>query len=156
MAARIWGALPNERLKTAIIARLGQRFLVSVWAIIFDELGRVLLFCHSHDRRHPWGLPSGRLEGRETPEEAICREFSEEVGGRLRPVRLLLAFREPELPALRLVYQCVLEFPPMLPSVEVTAWGFLALEDLPLSLRPLQQMAIATARSQASRAVPRL
>lgn len=101
-------------------------------------------------------LPGERLEGRETPEKAICRELIEEVGGKLRPLRLLLAFREPELPALRLVYQCVLEFPPTLPSVEVTAWGFFALEDLPLSLRPLQQMAIATARSQAPRAVPRL
>ena len=53
VAARIWGALPNERLKTAVLARLGPRFLVSVWAIIFDGAGGVLLFRHTHGNYSP-------------------------------------------------------------------------------------------------------
>src|SRR4051794_5076216 len=59
---QMWGALPGESAKTWLLARLGPRFLVSVWAVIFDAEGRVLLFRHTHDRAHPWGLPSGRLE----------------------------------------------------------------------------------------------
>lgn len=149
-AARLWGALPNEQVKTELWARFGARFLVSVWAVVLDEAGRVLLFHHTHDRAHPWGVPSGRLERHETPEQAICREFAEEVGGRLRPRRLLGAFSEPDLCALRLAYQCDLEMPPSRPSIEIAEWQFFPSDALPPTVRPLQRSAIAAATGGAA------
>jgi ADP-ribose pyrophosphatase YjhB (NUDIX family) len=150
--ARWWGTLPNERLKTALVARLGPRFIVSTWAVIVDERGRVLLFHHTHDRRHPWGLPSGRLESDETPETAMAREFREEVSGALHVRRLVAALREPQLPALRLVYACDIAIPPARPSVEVDAWAYFSLSDLPFGVRPLQREAISLAQVEQPRA----
>jgi ADP-ribose pyrophosphatase YjhB (NUDIX family) len=145
LAARAWGALPGDGWKTHLLARLGPCFLVSVWAIVLDQHGRILLFRHTHDRAHPWGLPSGRLETCEQPEEALRREFSEEVGGRISPIRLVTALREPGTPALRLVYTCSVEAPPAVTSAEVDAWRYVELDQLPQSVRPLQRTAIATA-----------
>ena len=145
MAARLWGAIPSERLKTALVGPFGQRFLVGVWAVVFDEVGRVLIFRHTHDRAHPWGLPSGRLEARETPEQAVAREFHEEVGGSLRPTRLVRAHCEPDLPILRLAYLCDLEVPPVSPSVEVDRWGFFEFDNLPTSVRQAQRSTISMA-----------
>jgi len=140
--------LPNERLKTALVARLGPRFIVSTWAVIFDERGRVLLFHHTHDWRHPWGLPSGRLEQDEAPETAMAREFREEVGGAIHVRRLVAALREPGLPAMRLVYACDSAGPPARPSVEVDGWAYFSPSDLPPSVRPLQREAIKLVRAE--------
>jgi len=131
-----------------VLAWLGPRFVVSVWAVIFDEGGQVLLFQHTHDRRHPWGLPSGRLESGETPEAAICREFREEVGGEIRVRQLVAALHEPHLPALRLAYACQVVSPPTAPSVEVDAWAYFAPAGLPTCVRAIQREAIARARTQ--------
>ena len=143
--ARLWGACPAERLKLWLLARLGPRFLVSVWAVVVAADGRVLLFRHTHDRVHPWGLPSGRLGAHESPEAALRREFTEEVGGELRPLALVAALCEPNLPALRLVYRCALVVPPCAPSVEVDGWAYFAPTALPASVRPLQRVAITQA-----------
>ncbi len=148
LPARLWGILPNESLKTAVLAPFGPRFIVSVWAVVIDADDRVLLFRHTHDRAHPWGLPSGRLEGDETPEEALCREFQEEVAGQIVVRRLVAALREPKLPALRLAYACDVEVPPMATSIEVDGWAHFPLDDLPASLRGLQRHAITLAQQQ--------
>jgi ADP-ribose pyrophosphatase YjhB (NUDIX family) len=115
--------------------------------VIFDEGGQVLLFRHTHDRRHPWGLPSGRLEAGETPETAIRREFREEVGGEIKVEQLVAALREPPLPALRLVYACQVISPPTAPSVEVDAWAYFALVELPVCVRTTQREAITLAKA---------
>lgn len=156
VAARGWGVLPGERLKTALVARLGPRFMVSTWAVIFDERDRVLLFHHTHDWRHPWGLPSGRLEHAEAPETALAREFREEVSGAIRVTRLIAALREPALPALRLVYACEVVTPPARASVEVDAWAYFSRSELPPGVRLLQREAIELARAdwQGARSEP--
>lgn len=142
LAARLWGALPGERWRTSLLRATGPSFLVSVWALVLDERGRVLLFEHTHDRHHPWGLPSGRLEAQETPEHALEREFHEEVGGVLRPGPIVAALRDFPLPALRLVYRCELIVPPTRGSAEVVGWSFVEASQLPPGLRPLQQLVI--------------
>jgi 8-oxo-dGTP pyrophosphatase MutT (NUDIX family) len=127
---------------------LGSRFIVSVWAVAIGVNDSVLLFRHTHDRAHPCGLPSGRVEGSETPEEALCREFHEEVGGMVSVRHLVAALREPELPALRLVYACDIESPPVVTSVEVDGWSYFAVDGFPPTIRHLQRVAIALARRQ--------
>ena len=119
--------------------------------MVFDERGRVLLFHHTHDRRHPWGLPSGRLEAGEAPEAAIVREFREEVGGEISVGQLVAAPREPELPVLRLVYTCQIVSPPTAPSVEVDAWAYFCLVDLPACIRAIQREAITRAKAQSGK-----
>jgi ADP-ribose pyrophosphatase YjhB (NUDIX family) len=105
-----------------------------------------LLFHHTHDGAHPWGLPSGRLEHDTSPEESMAREFREEVGGQIRIGPLLGALREPRLPALRLVYRCEIVTPPAAPSVEVDRWAYFASTELPFGVRPLQRQAICLAQ----------
>ncbi len=146
LGSRLWGLLPNEGLKTSILAHFGARFIVSVWAVVIDPSDSVLLFRHTHDRAHPWGLPSGRVEGSEAPEEALCREFREEVGGKVSVRHLVAALREPGLPALRLVYACKVESPPVATSVEVDGWAYFAVDELPSTVRSLQRRAITLAR----------
>ncbi len=131
-------------MKTRVLALLGTQFVVSVWAICLDADGRVLLFYHTHDRAHPWGLPSGRVEGRESPEEAVTRELREEVGVVAEAGPLLAAFNDGGL-AIRLAFLCTLRSHEFRPSVEVSGWKYVAAPELPESVRPLQRRAIAAA-----------
>jgi 8-oxo-dGTP diphosphatase len=65
----------------------------AVGAVIFDAAGRVLLV----RRRHPpkagrWTLPGGRIEGEESPADAVAREVLEETALVVRKARLLETF----------------------------------------------------------------
>lgn len=140
--ARLWGWLPSERLKTGLLKVWASTFLVSAVAVIFDDEEKVLLFRHSHDRRHPWGLPSGRVEAGERPEETIVRELYEEAGLQAVVLGLVALEREPNLPVLRAAYLCQLAGGLFGPSVEVIEARFYALDELPHCLRPLQQRII--------------
>jgi ADP-ribose pyrophosphatase YjhB (NUDIX family) len=52
-----------------------------VGAVVHDAAGRLLLIQRGHDpHRGSWTLPGGRVEGGETPEQAIVREVREETG----------------------------------------------------------------------------
>jgi ADP-ribose pyrophosphatase YjhB (NUDIX family) len=53
-----------------------QRWPVSVKGVLLRR-GRVLLL---RNHRGEWELPGGRLEPRESPEEALAREIREETG----------------------------------------------------------------------------
>jgi hypothetical protein len=68
--------------------------------------------------------------------------------------RLVAALREPNLPALRLVYTCEVETPPVATSVEVDGWAYFSLDDLPMSIRDLQREAIALAREPGATSRP--
>jgi ADP-ribose pyrophosphatase YjhB (NUDIX family) len=143
-AARAWGWLPCPTLKLALLYLLGPRFLVSVVAVVFDEQARVLLLRHTHDRPHPWGLPSGRLEHDESPCEAVVRELAEEAGLSARVLAPVAAAREDPLPVLRLAY-LVAVTGAFRPSVEVTEARYFAVDELPSSVRHVQRLFIAQA-----------
>jgi len=62
------------------IWRIGQaKFSAGVVGVVFDEQGRVLLVEHVFHPYVPWGLPGGWVDRRESPAEAVQREFREEV-----------------------------------------------------------------------------
>lgn len=55
-------------------------FMVGVVGLIRDEAGAVLLLRHTYRAKQPWGLPTGFLEHREQPADALRREIAEETG----------------------------------------------------------------------------
>ena len=145
--ARLWGLFPSEKLKIGVISVLGPRFLVGVLALIFDSSGRVLLLRHTHDRAHPWGLPSGRLEQTETPPQALVRELAEETGLTVQVGGLVALEREPTLPVVRGAYLCRVVSGVFSPSIEVAEARYFALDDLPPSVRPIQRKLIRQGRA---------
>lgn len=74
------------------IRRLREKFghtliqMPCVAAVIREE-GRILLQRRKDDGR--WGLPGGAIDPGEAPAQAVVREVYEEVGLRVRPVRVL-------------------------------------------------------------------
>jgi 8-oxo-dGTP pyrophosphatase MutT (NUDIX family) len=70
-------------------ARVGNRplILVSAGALIFDEVGRVLLQRRSNDGL--WGTPGGAMEPGETLKETARREVREETGLEVGSLTLL-------------------------------------------------------------------
>ncbi|MBA4542807.1 MULTISPECIES: NUDIX domain-containing protein [Thermoactinomyces] len=66
----------------------------AVAVIIFDRERRILLQKRADVQR--WGLPSGHVEPGETVEQAAIREIWEETGLRVRIVRLIGVYSEPD------------------------------------------------------------
>jgi 8-oxo-dGTP pyrophosphatase MutT (NUDIX family) len=52
--------------------------VVSIYGVHFNAHGEVLLVKDAHS--HLWGFPGGGIEGAETYEETLRREFLEETG----------------------------------------------------------------------------
>lgn len=57
-----------------------DEFLVATAGIFFDKFDRVLLFEHKFRNGSRWGLPSGYINSKEHPKEALEREVGEESG----------------------------------------------------------------------------
>jgi 8-oxo-dGTP diphosphatase len=57
-----------------------DEFLVSTAGIFFDKHNRVLLFEHIFRNGKSWGIPSGYINSKEHPKEALEREVKEESG----------------------------------------------------------------------------
>jgi 8-oxo-dGTP pyrophosphatase MutT (NUDIX family) len=60
---------------------------LGVQGALFDAEGRLLLEQRKDDAL--WGLPSGWVEAGEGPETAIVREFQEEAGLQVEPVKVI-------------------------------------------------------------------
>lgn len=144
--ATLWGLFPFARVKGRLLWALGPRFLVGVMAVVFDGDGRIMMFRHTHDRRRPWGLPSGRVEGRESLDAALRRELLEESGFEVRVGPIVGAYRELEMPMVRVAYLCEIAGGSFRPSAEVDECRFLALGELPANLRATQRAAIGDAQ----------
>jgi 8-oxo-dGTP diphosphatase len=55
------------------------RFTAGVVAVVFNELGQILLVEHVFHPHRPWGLPGGWVDRHENPGETILRELREEL-----------------------------------------------------------------------------
>lgn len=73
--------------------------LLTVDAVLFDSMGRVLLIQRMHDPfKDCWALPGGFVENGETVEEAVVRELTEETGevwNGEESIQLLRLYSEP-------------------------------------------------------------
>jgi 8-oxo-dGTP pyrophosphatase MutT (NUDIX family) len=94
--------MPISEYLRGLRERVGTDLLLvpSVTALIFDELGRVLLVKHSN--RGLWVAPGGSVDPDESPADAIVREVWEETGLRVQPVRLCGVYGGPEF---RMLYE---------------------------------------------------
>ncbi|MCB0166468.1 MAG: NUDIX hydrolase [Anaerolineae bacterium] len=73
---------------------LAPRNQVGVMAVVFNDLGQVLLVEHVFRPQHPWGLPGGWVERGENPTASIQRELKEELNLTVEVKKLL--FCEPQ------------------------------------------------------------
>jgi mutator protein MutT len=63
--------------------------LVTVGALIFNELGQVLMI-RTQKWSNLWGIPGGKIEWGETSEDALRREVKEETGLEIEAIRFVL------------------------------------------------------------------
>jgi len=126
---RAWRLLP---LWIHILAAriLRTKFRVAVAAIVFDERGRILLFKHTY-RKFQWGIPAGSLEYNEQPEDAVVREFFEEVEIKIKVERLLLADSSTLDRNLSLIYLCRIAEGEFRESSEISEMQYFPVDDLP-------------------------
>jgi ADP-ribose pyrophosphatase YjhB (NUDIX family) len=89
---RIWRLLPL-RLRLAYLRLRYGHTAVGVAALIRDEHGRVLLVHRTYSSEEPWALPGGWLEGAESVERTLEREFFEETGLHIQAGRVLAVER---------------------------------------------------------------
>jgi 8-oxo-dGTP diphosphatase len=100
---------------------------VRVVAAVVWRGDRVLLTQRPPDRRHAllWEFPGGKIEGDETPAQALARELREELGVAALGQRRLAVVRHryaPELEVEITFLACTLEDAPFAPSAAVHAW----------------------------------
>lgn len=67
---------------------------VGAMAVVFNDLGQVLLVEHVFRPQQPWGLPGGWVERGENPADSIQRELQEELNLTVEVKKLL--FCEPQ------------------------------------------------------------
>jgi len=109
------------------------RFRAAVAALIFDELGGILLFRHTY-RKFEWGIPAGGLEYNEQPDRAIVREFLEETGMQIKVEKLLVAESSKEDRNISLIYLCTIVSGSFTESSEISEMKYFDVNDLPQML----------------------
>ncbi len=80
MLSKIWRLITSTKIQLFIVGLFHDRFLVATAGIFFDKDNRVLLFEHKFRNGSRWGIPSGYINSKEHPKEALEREVEEESG----------------------------------------------------------------------------
>ena len=91
-------------LDTLDAANSSPVFRIGVFALIFDDQGRILLG-HRRDTDW-WNLPGGGMELEETVDEALCREVREETGLEVKVERLVGVYSKPQKQEVVLTFRC--------------------------------------------------
>ena len=111
----------------------------SVTAILYDDVGRILLVKHTD--AHQWVAPGGSIEPNERPADAVVREMWEETRLLVQPVRILGVFGGPEflvkyknddqVTYIMTVFEChLLEGKAQADGVETLEVGFFSHDDV--------------------------
>jgi 8-oxo-dGTP diphosphatase len=109
-------------------------FRIGVYALIFDDEGRVLL---GHRRDIDWwNLPGGGMEAGETVDEAICREVREETGLEVKVERLVGVYSKPQKQEVVLTFLCQVIGGTLHPTEETRESRYFAPGSLPSNTLP--------------------
>lgn len=131
--------LPVNHITIAIYRRLppwlrkrlaklnSQRYVTGVLAVITDDKGQFLLFCHRYDE--PWRLPGGGATGSDLREK-LRAELKSESGFEIRVGRMLGVVHG-ETDYLDYVFEAKIQGGAFRTSDEVSDYGFFALDNLP-------------------------
>ena len=109
------------------------RFRVGVVALVFDEVGKILLFKHTY-RKFALRVPVGLVEDNEQPEHGVAREFFEESGITIEVEQLLLADSSKYDRHISLIYLCKIVDGEFRESYEVSEMKYFDVNDLPQML----------------------
>ncbi|MFA6486215.1 MAG: NUDIX domain-containing protein [Candidatus Magasanikbacteria bacterium] len=109
--------------------RKRAKFIVGVFAVIFDKQGRSL-WCLRRDY-DLWNLPGGGMEYGETPQEAIIREVKEETGVIVKVERLAGVYYKTGDDAIVFSFVCKIIKGKLKLSDEVKENKFFKLSELP-------------------------
>jgi 8-oxo-dGTP diphosphatase len=112
-------------------------FWIGAFAVIIDTENRVLLR-HRRDQ-DLWNLPGGRVRATEAPWEAVVREVKEEVGLRVKPVRIIDVSSKPSERELVLTFLCSVVRGKLTLSDEADEIAYFALEELPDNMSQRQR-----------------
>jgi mutator protein MutT len=88
--------------------------VTTVVAAVIERDGRVLIGQRKAGGNHPfkWEFPGGKVEADETPEAAVVRELTEELGIRARIAGEITRYQYqyPERPRILLIFYRVVDF----------------------------------------------
>lgn len=129
-------------------------FSIGAFAIVFDELDRVLL---SHRRDlDVWNLPGGGVESGELPTEAAVRETKEETGLDVLIERLVGVYGKGDKDELVFAFACRAIGGQLSATDEADESRYFAIEDIPTNTSPKQVERIQDAIADHSQPVFRI
>ena len=133
------------RLLRLSLRAVAPRHRCGVGVVAFDADERILMLRHVFHPKVPWGLPGGIMERREAPEACALRELWEETGLEAELGPVVLAYREPNLDHIGLVYSARILPGPIRLSSEIIEARWYEPAELPTLLRPYDRKGIDAA-----------
>jgi len=134
--------LAEPVIMNPLVQRLAvPHFMIGVVGLIRDADNRVLLLQHTYRFQYPWGLPTGFMQHREQPADALRREIREETRLKVELAPVWRVYTDPKRPLINVVFPGTVVAGTFAPSVEVSHAHFFARSDLP-HLLPDQRLLI--------------
>jgi 8-oxo-dGTP diphosphatase len=128
-------------------------FRIGVFALIFDDQGRVLL---GHRRDIDWwNLPGGGMEAGETVDEALRREVREETGLETDVEQLVGVYSKPQKQEVVLTFRSRVSGGDLHPTEETRESRYFAPGDLPRNTLPKHRQRVEDALLNAPSAIIR-
>lgn len=106
-------------------------FMIGVVGLILDADNRVLLLQHTYRFQYPWGLPTGFMQHREQPADALTREIREETDFSVELAPVWSAYTDPRRPLINVVFPGAFVTGTFAASAEVSYARFFSRSDLP-------------------------
>jgi ADP-ribose pyrophosphatase YjhB (NUDIX family) len=142
--SNVWRFLPKSG-RRLIVRLVEPHFTVVTGVVVTDSEGRVLLLDHVFRSGNGWGIPGGFLGTREQPEEAARRELREETGIELDELELAYVHALEFTNQVEIMFRARARGTPRVRGLEVRAFGWFDLNDLPDGLSAEQRRILARA-----------
>jgi 8-oxo-dGTP diphosphatase len=122
-------------------------FTAGAVGVVFNAEGKILLVEHVFHPKHPWGLPGGWVERRESPQDTLVRELHEETGIIARDILPVLIEQSEYNNHLNIAYTCYTQNDVQALSAELLDYRWVAIDQLP-GMSPFHKAAVEAAFRQ--------